>query len=564
MAVGSEIEYDPEFGIAMLNDSDVSTDDIRQAILDQAPEVAVLRRWALGNQSSRHTIFDRDKYVRPDTIFDKFRLAQEAAETDDIVSNVIETTEQLAFKRIAIECEDEDEENIWFQIADDINLPERMREIWRELFAISQAYPAVLFERKTLKVKGKSQKGTKRKKEFKNILVPSGITLLDPLKVIPIGNFMFNKEQLAYIADIEEAERFDETLAGANSSDLIISQLITGKYEFSDDKRGWAELQKLGEITGRSDLRDRLFLLNPDRCWRITATRPQYKRFAHVRMESVFELLDLKHLLREMDRALLLGSTNAIILVKKGDKDRPAKQHEINQLTDYIKTTSRIPIIVSDHRIEIEIITPKNDKILATERYNGLDSRITSRLYQILSTGSYSSGTGADDSIKLLRVIASSMEARRDQIRDSIMTHVFKPAYLQNDAFATEPKMAFYPRRIALDFDNNIAVFIQTLRDRGDISRETILAELDILQEDEAYKRRREAEKFDKDFPPTNVPFDSPNKQGPGGSTDPAPTQKDGVTPKTGDPKTDGRTGGGTKNGGGKNPESTRPNPSKT
>src|SRR5690606_10099253 len=144
--------------------------------------------------------------------------------------------EQLAFKRIAIECEDEDEENIWYQIADDINLPERMRECWRELFTISQAYPAVLFERKTLKVKGKSRKGTRRKKEFKNLLVPAGITLLDPLKVIPVGNFMFNKEQLVYIADIEEAARFDETLAGANSSDLIISQLITGKYTIPDDQ----------------------------------------------------------------------------------------------------------------------------------------------------------------------------------------------------------------------------------------------------------------------------------------------------------------------------------------
>ena len=160
------------------------------------------------------------------------------------------------------------------------------------------------------------------------------------------------------------------------------------------------------------------FELNPDNVWRITSTRPDYQRFADVRMESVFELLDLKHLLRAMDRTSLLGSTNAVILVKKGSDDRPAQPGELEALSTQIGGTARQPIIVSDHRIEIEIITPKTDKTLSPERYNGIDSRITSRLYQILSSGSYSSGMAADNSLKLFQVISTSMEARRDSIRD--------------------------------------------------------------------------------------------------------------------------------------------------
>jgi hypothetical protein len=543
MTEGSEIEYDPDLGISFVNDTDIPTGEIRNQIMN-LPEVAVLRRWAVSNQngSRKKTIFDRDKYISPDNIFEKFQIALLASETDDVVANVVETTEQLAFKRVAIECEDADEQNVWNQVIDEMNLSERLRECWREIFTISQAYPAVMYQRKNFKVKGKG-----RKREFKNLIVPVGMSLLDPMKVIPVGNFMFNNERLVYLADKQEAQEFD-TLAGYNTTDLVVDQLIERKYQPWNDgpnyDQGRDELRYLMELTGQSNIENRMYLLRPDNVWRITSTRPQYQRFASVRMESVFELLDMKHQLREMDRSSILGTTNAIILIKKGDKDHPAKPQELEQLSAQVQMTSRIPIIVGDHRLSIEIITPKSDRTLDTQRYDGIDSRIMSRLYQILSTSTRSS----DDSMKLLKVIASSMEARRDQIRDSFMQHIFKPVWMNNDQLLTEPKMAFYPRRIALDFDPNIALFFQQLRDRGDISRETILAELDILEEDESIKRQREQDYYDKIFSPVNVPFSSPNPVNPANPP--------------GQPATPNSNGnqGGNRNGGGMNPNSVVPN----
>ena len=554
MAEGSEIEYDPEFGIAVLNDTEVSTREVMDAAQRQAPEISILQRWQMSNQTAtrggrKKTIFERDKYLSPDNIFDKFRIAADAVQTDDIVANVVETTENLAFKRVAIECEDELESYVWRHIIDEIDLSERLRECWRELFTISQAYPVVFFGEKDFKVKD-------RKKYFNGLKVPIGISLLDPLKVIPVGNFMFGQEDLVYIADVDQVHDFETTLAGSNSSDLIVNQLIDSKYNPSRE-----ELKKIDEMTGLGLLDKRLFKLRRENAWRITATRPSYERFANVRMESVFELLDMKHILREMDRSSILGATNAIILVKKGDKDNPARPQEIQQLAGQIQTASRVPIIVGDHRIEIEIITPKTDKTLAPERYNGIDSRLTSRLYQILNTGNYAAGTASDDSMKLLKVIASSMEARRDKIRDSFMSHVFKPTWDINDSLKMEPEMAFYPRRIALDFDPNIAAFMQDLRDRGDISRSTILAELDILQENEAYKRQIEKDKYDEVFSPVNVPFSTPNPVNPANPNGPnvAPSTAPGNGPV--EPKAAGRRGGGNSNGGGRNPDSFKPNP---
>lgn len=520
---GSEAEVNLETGgVVVINETDVDTSDVMNELRRQHPEIAALQKWQSAASSRRgRGMFQRDQYVSPNSIFDKMRVSQQAVEQDDIVSGVVETTEQLAFKRIGLEADSIDDESIWQQIAEDLNLAHFMRKVWRELYVYSQVYIAVKFGRKDYKVRGQTPGGNKKKKTVTNLSVPTGLTILDPLRVIPASSPIFGDDKLLYIANPSEISLFD---AG---EDPVVEELILERYEPSP-----AEMAEFTAIAGES-LRNRLYVLNPERVWRITATRPDYQKFASVRMESVFELLDLKHQLREMDRQALIGTTNGIILVKKGSDSLPAKKGEVEALASQVKTTARMPIIVGDHRIEIEIITPKTDKALSPERYNGLDSRLTARLYQILSTGNYSAGTATDDSIKLLRVIASSMEARRDLIRDSLMEHVFYPVWEKNDQLADKPEMQFYPRRIALDFDPNIARFMQELRDRGDISRETILAELDIIESTEAIKRQREALFFDEIFTPTNVPYS-------GGGANPFDPQRD---PRVAGPKNGGKGG---------------------
>ena len=561
-----EFEYDTQLGeVVVVNQSGLPDDEVISAVRAQAklPEVAALSRWVSSNAAFKNsktrtgTIFDRDRFVTPENIFDKFRTASDAARTDDVVAGICETTEQLAFKRVVVECENDQQQNIWNQIAEDIDVTQRMREIWRELFILNQCYPAILWKRKSYRVRGRTPTGTKSKKEFKNLTVPRGITLLDPCKVVPFGDFMFGNEKLLYLASPGEASAFDEFLANKNSSDLVVQSLIKNRVDLGRDER-----QLVQDITGMSAHELNTFELNPDNVWRITSTRPDYQRFADVRMESVFELLDLKHLLRAMDRTSLLGSTNAVILVKKGSDERPAQPGELETLSTQIGGTARQPIIVSDHRIEIEIITPKTDKTLSPERYNGTDSRITSRLYQILSSGSYSSGMAADNSLKLFQVISTSMEARRDSIRDSIMRHVFEKTMERNPELVDDPKLQFYPRRVALAFDPNIATFMMDLRDGGDLSRDTMLAELDILESDEAIKMERENKYYNNIFGHYNAATD-PN---PGSEPDGLPQGdgENGIPPRDGRPvskRVAGRRGGGNKNGGGMNRQSQRSGP---
>lgn len=550
MSAGTEMMHDPEMGTVIINDTDVSDDAVFSAFVDQHPELAALTRW--GNNavgaSRRGGIFERDRFVTPDKIFDQFKVALDAAVTDDVVSGILETSESLAFNKARIDCQDRDEEDIWNQVAEDLFLEERLREIWRELFVVSQAYVGVLWGRKSYRVRGRNRDGNKRRKAFENIMVPTSMTILDPLKVVPYGNFLFGQEQLAYIATRDEATGIDDVLAGGNSSDLAVNQLLAGKIDLD-----YEEKKFLNEITGKNV--DYLYRLNPRRVFRITSTRPDYMRFADVRMKSVFELLDLKHQLRQMDRAHLIGGTNFIVLVKKGSDNLPAKQSEVNTLAGQVRNAARVPVIVGDHRVEIEIITPKTDNTLRPERYNSIDARITARLYQMFMTGNYSAGAKGDDSVKLARVVAKGMEARRSVIARMIERNVFMPAFEANRSMEEIPRLTYIPKMISLEFDANLTNFFMELRDRGDISRETLLAQVDINQEEEARKREREEEDgLDEIFTPTNVPYGvSPDNNSDGGDDE----GNDDSSPT---PEANGRRGGN-RNGGGTNPQSFNSGP---
>lgn len=567
MAKGSEIMVDRETGTVVINETDVDTrtalraayqtgeGSIKQLFHD--PMMDAIVTWTSSIRGGSHRtrkggIFDRDRFVSPTGVFDKMRVAEDAT-TDDIVASFLDSSEALAFTRINIECDDEDEEDIWQQIGDDIDLGNRMREIWRELNIYSQSYVATWFGTKSYQVRGKSETtDVRRKKKYDNLQVPLGITTLDPFKVIPVGNFLFNQETLTYFADPTERDVIDSWLLGddASGADPIIRRLIIGKYE--PDFRDRKEIGNFGVDPNR------LYILNPKYVWRHTVTKSGWQRFPQIRMESTFQLLDLKQQLRQMDRAALLGATNFITLIKKGTDKEPAKPAEIGALQEQVKTISQVPVIVGDHRLTVEIITPKTDHTLDADRYLGLDIRISGRLYGMF----LSTHAGRDDSLKLARVVARGLESRRDQQRRSFVNNVLMPTYHLNDQLKEVPRMAFHPKSIALDFDPSRATYLLDLRDRGDLSRQSVLSEIDYDEAEEARKVKLEIQKYNKIFQPgqdpeTGLPLDQ-------GGTEKTPAEslnyKDvppdvkrqiekqaGLTPSKMDPAQLPPTAGGTK-----------------
>jgi hypothetical protein len=536
-----EIWYDAAAKTYVVNSTNVDTAEAMFELHRQHPEVAAMVRWSsqTATPARAGSLWQRDRYVTPANIYDQFRTAYDAAHADDVVSGSLEIAENLTFGRLDVEADDEDEADIFNQAFEEMDLTSALKEIWREISITSNCTVAAMWGRKQLKVRGRSfQTGTKRKKTY-NVVMPISLRVIDPLKVCPVGDTLFGTDKLAYIAEQGEAANFDRVLAGENTTDLTVLEIIQERYKPSPKEQSW--LANMGVDYNH------LFLMNPERVWRITATKAAYERFAPVRLKSIFDILDLKQQLKEMDRSYLIGSTNFIILIKKGSEKDPAKPAEMAALRTQVAGGSRMPVIIGDHRLSIEIIAPKLDVTLKPERYNSLDARITARILGILELGAYAAGAKSDDSIKLAKIVSRGLEARRDHLVDVIQRKLIKPTVERNAELTSETvKLQFHPRRIGLDLDPALTNLLQRLRDRGDLSRESILDEVGYDQVDEARKREAEAKYFDSVFTPPAVPYSSPNQPG--------------MNPQ--DQRNAGVVGGGNNNGGGANPDSFESNPS--
>lgn len=550
MDINGAVSLEGVGNLPIINTTDIPTEQVESALADNAVAKSIqksLLSWSTNNQKSRQGgIFNRDKYLAPKGTHREMEIAYEAVKDDDIVGGVADSTEALAFSKVAFFADDPDEENIWNQIAEDLDLETRLREMWRELFTVSQFVAAVWWDTKTYTVQGRSLSGVKRKKQYK-VRVPTGITLLDPLKVVPVGNFFFGQERLVYIADQAEKLAFDAALENPGSNrDPLLDRLIEGKYE---PKPG--DAKPLEEV-GLSTRADNLYLLREKAVFRHTLTRPGFQPFATVRMKSVFELLDIKHQLRHTDRTMLLANTNFLLLVRIGSDERPGKQAEINALRAQVHMVGQSPVLVGDSRLQVDIVTPKTDMTLKSERHDVLDDRIRDRLYLNFVGG----GAGQDrDTVKMAKVIASGMESRRHMLARALEREIFIPAFERNDSLESRPKLKYKPRNIALEFDQAYAALVFDARAQRLLSRETALSEFDFDQDDEARNLLREKELFDDIFQ-EQVPFSAPQPNEKTDDEDDDANTDDQPVDDKGEKRRAGRRGGGNRNGGGAAPGS--------
>lgn len=536
-----------------------------------------ITRWVEDTRGTqaRSSLFDRSAYQAPDNPYNQMKIARAAMANDDVVSGAAEVTEGLIFQGIKWESEEPDDADIFNQISKTLDLDSYVRSAYRELFTTSQVVTASWWGWKTYKVRGRSNpdelplekkvdpttgveafeeprdpktnrpakrpKGVKRKKEYK-VWAPVALTVLDSTKVVPVGNMMWGRERLAWQASRAEIEAFE------SGADVTMENLFLGRYVVAERSAEEKELMELGVDTKR------LLELNPMYVWRHCVTRANYQRFPEVRLKSVFKLLDLKQQLMEADRVSLIGAANYILLVKKGTKDDPAYPEEIQNLRENFDVVAKLPVIISDHRLEIEIIVPSQDYTLDKEKYDLLDARILSRL--LGATSISSSGQRNENSLTVARGIARQLETKRHMLKRSLEHHIAEavcehPFNVKGDKplFEDEPNLAFTPRNVQLDNDSQIVQAVMALRTQKEISRETILEYFGFDQAVEAQRREFEEASGLDDVFQTAVPFD-----GQGGQTANA-----GGTPPPA--SVSGAQGGRPTGGGSPTKDSTKPRP---
>lgn len=519
----------------VINTTEIDVHDVIRALPPEyGPIMDVMGEWVqrtqgpvYGRQGHRvGSILDRDRWLPPPDTAGKIRLARKAL-TDDIVGNAVDGSEAFALSKVGIYCDDEDQEDIWNQWAGDINLDDRLRAGWRTLSSDSQMAFLVWWSRRSYTPRGIRESMPKRS-QF-DVLVPIGWTYIDTTKVVPVGSLMFGQERLAYAATPLEAARFDRVIAkregwpvpswrdrlsglsryirrdhrydipsqlddAVELDDELIRQAVMRRYNPDFEERRLLEEEGV-ETTN-------LFLLNPEMAFRHTLTRPDFQRFADVRFESLFELLDIKAQLRQLDRTVTIGGAHWILVIRKGDKDKPAEQHEIDNLQAQAIMLASVPVIVGDHRLQVDILTPKQDHTLDESKHDTIDRRLFARSWNtFLQTGNEHS-----DALKTARVIAKNLESRRLMLRRTIEREIFERIRKSNPKLTDRAVLRFTPANISLNFDAAYASWLLDLRAAGEISRDSTLGSFDMDEAHEYRMRKRERETgMDDEFVPTKL-----------------------------------------------------------
>jgi len=562
--------------IHYINESGMPDDVVFRHLRSRGFEKAAIsqiEKWSQSLNSPQTTqtldMFNRSRWQNNDVhVHAVMSRVAWAVENDETLSTLADVVEGLMWQKCRFELIDSDEQDMWNQWAADINLDKMLREMGREEFKLSQFYVGLWwgtrtysvqeeriddrideFERERKKkeyeekveereafiaankgnpefvappelaepnLEGPGRGNRKRKKKFK-VKVPTDYTIFDPTKVLPVGTLMFGRERFAYIATRGEDEAFASVMNGDTADDTVL-QLIERKYEPNEmDKTACADL---------GVDHNRLWLFRKDAVFRHSMTRAQYERYSPVRLKTILPLLEMKQHLRASDRASLIGNTNFIVVITKGSDRLPAKPAEIANLQEQAKVIARLPVLIGDHRLKVEIVSPSTDNTLIDSRHQVLDARLVFaalRTFSPVTQGGNSSGAGVSE---MSRVVAQGLESRRHMIMRSIEKNIFRQVLDRNEDVIDEfPNLAFTPKRITLEFNNDIMNGILKLRDRGDISRETTLEELDFDQDTEVLRRGRERVLYDRVFEsttphssPTSNPYGAPGQLPPGGN----------------------------------------------
>lgn len=478
-----------------------------------------------GRRKHRGSLIDRRGYLPTDNFFDELSIARAAVRDDDCVSGLADVTEGLIFQTTKWEAEDADIADVFNQVSAALNMDDYLRTAYRELFTASQVITATQWGMRTFRVRGRTEpdepevpvagkrKGRPRRAEYKDLIVPVRITTLDSSKVIPVGNGVWGKDMLAWHGSQSDMDLWGEIADRQVTIDPTMENLVLGKYTPSAHEA--LELGNQG-VDPKA-----LLLLDPARVWRHTLTMPNYQTWPDNRMRSVFRHLDLKQQLMDADRVQLVGAANYILLVKKGSDQQPGQAVEIDHLKQNFRTVAKLPVIVSDHRLSIEIITPKVDLTLNSEKYDVVDNRIIRRLLGAFVSESSANSRNASG---MARMVSRLLESRRHMFKRSIEQHIAGGVMAFNSDHpkmktATEPNFAFVPAKVEVGSDVDFFNAVMAARQRGDLSRESYLETLGFDQDVELQRVLEERLYADSVFQ-THDPFDSPANANNGGMPD--------------------------------------------
>lgn len=499
------------------NRTDLPDFDIQEAVRDMFVENASLagvERSTFQTYANEGSLLARRRYQTPANVIDEIKLARSLAERDDDVAAVIGEMVAIAFgDGLEHQGDDEATVELFTEMAKAkySNLTHALQEMYRELLISSQVNTAILFTRENLTY---SLQGSDRRLS-KSVAVPL-IGVLHAENIRVIGNDMFGTGLLAYYPDNDRLRRWLEKYfnkrtppavkAQMGREDRVSANLYTGKVPqdlIEADAPNWGERWSA----------ENLYFLNPKMVHRSTFPKGQWK-YPRPLLTRDFSLLEAKRLLNIMDYALLQGGSNFIVVAKKGSDKRPAQKEEIENLQNVVRTASKTGVIVGDHRLEFEVITPKMEALLNPEKRRLLGRKIVQAMMRIPEAAQEAPSRSSQSNPELeskARVITSDRVLLKAHVED----YIYDETVNRNPRVFKEPPCIAFPK-VILQGTQFFTDYMLKLRDRGDIPRKWAVEYAGFDFDAAVDQRKRELESgVDDILEPAHTPFDGEGGPGP-------------------------------------------------
>lgn len=499
------VRPDGDGGTVMIdNRTELPDNEVRDAIMAQWTETASLQ---FGSPSSfqlyatnpNGNMLTRSPFRTPSNVIDEIKLARHVADTDDDVAAVIGQAIATAFGD-GMENLHEDERTVLLfnKICGPLknggmNMDRLLKELYREYLIASQFTTISLYTRTRYKdVKGGPA-------QLATPLV--GVIPSENIRVL--SNDLFGDGDLAYdVTDVAMKEWLDEFFAETTTAarreamrraEPVTAAIFTGVVEVPwDDQDPFSSGKKL-------------YKLNPRMVDRTTMAKGA-SAYPRPLLTANFALLEAKRLLNIMDYALLQGGTNYIVIAKQGSDAHPAQQPEIDNLTDQVRLASRTGVLVGDHRLSVDIITPQLTELLNPEKRKLLGRKLAMMLLRIPEQ--VTGDAGSEGAKQELEFTARTISSDRHDVLRHVEGNVYAEIVTRNPSSFSKGSPSIWCPRIILSGVKDFYDQVTKARDRGDIPRRWAVELLGYNYDAGVAEREREKERGDDEIlTPGAVPF---------------------------------------------------------
>jgi hypothetical protein len=458
------------------------------------------------NYGGDGSLLARRGFKTPKDVFEEIALARDMAERDDDIGATLGSMLAMAFgERMQNTHEDEVTVALFNEVAKHARLSQTFKELYREWLISSSVTTVSLFTRESFQF---MPEGADRQRTRTMVAPLIGVLPAEQIRVI--GNDLFGTAKLAYKPNAGQdkwlREFFSDKTTAARKAEMrredpVLAALLVGPVE--DDE---------GDTVSKAT-NTQLYALNPRMTARSTMPKGAWK-YPRPLLTRNFALLEAKRLLNLMDYALLQGGSNFLVVAKKGSEKMPAKQEEVQNLHDVVRRASRTGVIIGDHRLSIEIITPDLGELLSASKRNLIGKKLANALLRVPEAES-ETGAGGEGVKARTELVQRVITADRDDLVRHVEHYQYEEVVRRNpQSLPKGPASIWFPKLI-LQGTQFFTDYILKMRDRGDIPRRYAVEAGGFDYDAAVQQRKREkASGDDRVMTPAAVPFSSPN-QGP-------------------------------------------------